>query len=124
MCAGGRGTAVDARSVRRRYSGERMLISREEAFRVAADYVHRGQGGAPDQMFESRGRAHLPLVREVLAGNEVVRPPTVYGLGVPIEECWIAYLDSGRTGIYSSDVLIVSKEDGQVLYSGSAGDEG
>jgi hypothetical protein len=109
---------------RRRYSGERMPISREEAFRVATDYVHRGLGGAPDQMFESGERVHLRSVREVLAGNEVSRPPTVYGLRVPIEECWIAYLYSGRTGIYSSDVVIVSKEDGQVLYSGSAGDEG
>ena len=101
-----------------------MPISREEAFQVAADYVQHRLAGAPDQLFESRGRAHPPLVSEVLASNEVSRPPTVYGLRVPIEECWIAYLDSGRWCICSSEVVIISKKDGQVIYSGSAGDEG
>jgi hypothetical protein len=101
-----------------------MTISRDEAFRIASEYVQAERARTPAHFSERIGQTHLTSIREVLSSNEVGRPPLVYGLRVPIDECWIAYLHSVPTGIRSSQVVIVSKDSGQVLYFGSASDEG
>lgn len=53
------------------------------------------------------------------------RHPTVYGVEID-DTCWIACVrgPSSGTVIKSSDIIVLSKEDGRVLYFGSANDEG
>lgn len=41
-----------------------------------------------------------------------------------LADCWIAYVHQTGFALRSSDVVIVSKLDGSVVYAGSAGDEG
>ena len=101
-----------------------MAISREDAFRLAAKYIQDQQTRAPGRLSERLGQSHLPSIREVLTASEVGRPPSVYGLSAPIEDCWIAYLHSVTTGLHSSQVVILSRDSGTVLYFGSANDEG
>ena len=91
-----------------------MAISRESAHRIASSYL-QAAGADPDGPWQ---------IREVLSSDEVLREPLIYGLTVPLEECWIAYLDSPPIGIQSSRIVLVHKESGVILYSGSAGDEG
>jgi hypothetical protein len=47
-----------------------------------------------------------------------------YGVDVPLEECWIAYVERPVTGLESSWIVLVSRKSGEVVYEGSAGDEG
>lgn len=52
------------------------------------------------------------------------RRPTLYG-GPNLDDCWIAYVDRGwSTGLRSSLIVLISKRTGEVLYAGSANDEG
>ena len=53
------------------------------------------------------------------------RLPSVYGVRID-DRCWIAYLRGPMTGfcVKSSDIVVLSKETGRVLYFGSANDEG
>ena len=49
----------------------------------------------------------------------------IYGLPVPLNECWVVYVPRPFTGIIrSSEVVIVEKKSGAVIYHGSARDEG
>jgi hypothetical protein len=41
----------------------------------------------------------------------------VYGLRVPLGDCWVVMLRS-------SEIILVAKESGEVVYHGSANDEG
>jgi hypothetical protein len=45
---------------------------------------------------------------------------------IQLDRCWIVYLDTPCCGtvIMSSEIVIVSKKTGEVLYRGSANDEG
>ena len=67
-------------------------------------------------------------VRDVLAWDEIdsAKPCIYYPKPFDIENCWIVYLDGPYTGwmLKSSDIIIVSKESGEVFYAGSANDEG
>lgn len=66
------------------------------------------------------------LVDEVVAGSDLGgRRINVYG-APPLETCWIAYLRRPDLpfGIRSSEIVMICRVTGDVLYSGSAGDEG
>ena len=39
-------------------------------------------------------------------------------------ECWVVYKNPKEIALKSSDVILVCKRTGRVLYEGSAGDEG
>ena len=65
-------------------------------------------------------------VRSILAGEELGSPPTIY-TAAPIDwmKVWVVYLAGPTFGfaLKSSDIVVVAKDDGRVLYSGSANDE-
>jgi hypothetical protein len=47
----------------------------------------------------------------------------VYGLPAN-SNCWFVLVSEGKNGIRPSRLICVSKEDGSIIYDGSAGDEG
>lgn len=48
----------------------------------------------------------------------------VYGLPLPLSDCWVAYVPQPRGVLKSSEVIVIAKRSGEVLYHGSANDEG
>jgi hypothetical protein len=49
----------------------------------------------------------------------------IYALPVPLNECWVVYVPRTFRGlIRSSEVVIIEKKSGAVVYHGSAFDEG
>jgi hypothetical protein len=48
----------------------------------------------------------------------------VYGLREALEDCWVVYLPQRGLALRSSEVVVVSKLSGAVIYHGSAHDEG
>jgi hypothetical protein len=48
----------------------------------------------------------------------------IYGLAVPLNECWVVYVPQPLTGFRSSEVIIIEKRSGAVVYHGLAFDEG
>lgn len=71
------------------------------------------------------GAADGPI-RKVLSLDEITAAkPCIYGFSEEtLKEYWIAYVDRPVIGLQSSDVVLVSKEDGRVAYIGDAADEG
>ena len=101
-----------------------MAISRDDALRIALAHVDGDNGPPPSDVIGQGDQPARLSIREVLSVDEIGRPPLIYGLTVPLHECWIAYLDSATTAIRSSRVVLVSKQSGRVVYFGSANDEG
>ena len=64
-------------------------------------------------------------VRDVYLASEITwRRPTLYA-GPNLDDCWIAYVDKwSPPGLHSSLIVLISKRTGEVLYAGSANDEG
>jgi broad specificity phosphatase PhoE len=63
-------------------------------------------------------------VRSVCALDEVARAPALYG-GPDLSQCWLVYADVGEpVALRSSIVVLVDRVSGEVLYAGSANDEG
>jgi hypothetical protein len=84
---------------------------RERARRVAQQYLtthpELGQGLA---------------IRDVYSLEEIdFRRPAIYA---QLENCWIAYVERPHSGLVSSMIVVVSKNSGEVVYAGSANDEG
>jgi hypothetical protein len=48
----------------------------------------------------------------------------VYGLRVPLGDCWVVYVPLPTLMLRSSEIIVVAKESGEVVYHGSANDEG
>ena len=90
-------------------------ITREQACEIAAQYLQQKSWGN----FK---------VNKVLAWDEInFRKPCIYYVRpFDIEKCWIAYLDGPWTGLAlkSSDIAIISRDSGEVVYAGTASDEG
>lgn len=86
------------------------MISRKEATEIAAKAIlARGLGTG----------AH-----EAQLLDEISRAPSIFG-GPDLRQCWLVYVERTFSGrIESSRVVLVSMEDGEILYSGSANDEG
>ena len=85
------------------------MIDRDEAHRIAArEILARGLGTG---------------VRTLYPFDEIPgRRSSLYG--VALGASWIAYAEGRITGLRSSDIVVISRITGEVLYCGSAGDEG
>jgi hypothetical protein len=86
------------------------MVDREEAHRIAEkEIIARGLGTG---------------VQQVCTVDEITwRRPAIYG-GPELSTCWVAYAERPIRGLFSSDVVLISRVSGEVLYSGSAHDEG
>jgi len=94
-----------------------MLITREGARKIAEEYM------AGDPQRERRPVAKVVAYQEVLATG--TRPPMPYGvIGRDLLTSWIVYLEGVPAMLDSSTIILVSRSDGQILYCGSANDEG
>lgn len=92
-----------------------MAISRSDAFEIAENYVKT----CP--LEEGTG------ISEILSIDEIVwRRPCIYGYSdEKMKNYWIAYVNiPSKAMISSSTILLISKDTGVVIYSGSAHDEG
>jgi hypothetical protein len=92
------------------------MISRERAKEIAEH--------------ELRVKADPALVSKVLSIEELaIREPMVYS-AVELSRYWIVYLDgtsSKHESLFNlgpSQIMLISKADGEINYRGSAGDEG
>ena len=98
-------------------AGQSGALTRESAVSIAAEVL-------------THGPADLQrlVTREALGYSEITgrKPITGYnGPTIPWDDCWVVYCsDPNRLMIKSSYVVVVSKQTGDVLYSGSAHDEG
>jgi hypothetical protein len=65
-------------------------------------------------------------IRDVLRFDELqFRAPSIYGFPPErLRDCWIAYVDRPLRGLFSSEVILIDAATGEVLYAGSANDEG
>jgi hypothetical protein len=93
-------------------------ITRDQAFDLAQDYV-----------VTHRSEAFMPSLRVVDLDElrrERRREPALYWVSkVSLEECWLVYCSgSDRLGLFPSMLVAVSKDTGEVVYAGSAHDEG
>jgi len=43
---------------------------------------------------------------------------------VRLEDCWVCYLEPRPMMLASSEIVVASRETGEVVYAGSANDEG
>ena len=78
---------------------------------------------------EARRRAARHVVKRLFRGAAVKDGATVtlrvYSRGGWMaEDVWVVYKNSEGFALESSEVVLVSKRTGRVLYEGSAGDEG
>jgi hypothetical protein len=93
-------------------------ITRDQAFALAQDYV-----------VTHSSKAFKPTLRVVDLDElrrERWREPAMYWVSkVSLEECWLVYCGrSDRFGLFPSTMVAVSKHTGEVVYAGSAHDEG
>jgi hypothetical protein len=94
-----------------------MPITREEVWRIAEEYM------AGDPQRERRPVTKVVTYQEILAAG--ARPPKPYDVtGRALLTSWIVYLEGVPALLGSSRIILVSRDTGQVLYFGSADDEG
>ena len=86
------------------------MISREEAANIARSYAIAHDLGEN--------------VRSVVLLQEITgRVPMIFT--VVLDNCWIAYIENRHPlKICSSTIVVVGREQGNVIYGGSAMDEG
>ena len=75
---------------------------------------------------EARRRAERHVLKRMFRGA-TVRDGAKVGsnlYGVRREDTWVVYRNPRASALRSSDVVVVCKRTGRVLYEGSAGDEG
>lgn len=102
------------------------MISREEAGRIATAYL-KAAFSSPKGLVSTNVRdSHEPTISAVRNSDEVDRPPILYlaSSGPKSTDCWIAYVNSHPLALQASLIVLVSKESGEVVYFGSAHDEG
>ncbi|MCK4325742.1 hypothetical protein KAW55_03210 [bacterium] len=86
-------------------------VTRKRAFEIAWDYLL------------NRPIENCVSVGQVLPIDELVRSePCIYGYN--LDDYWLAYAKRPFKGLHSSQVLLISKVTGEVVYAGSANDEG
>jgi hypothetical protein len=101
------------------------MISREEAGRIATAYLKAAFASPKGLVSANVRRSHEPTVEVVRDLSEASRPPRPYlSSDAGVADCWIAYLTSRLLALQASQIVLVSKESGEVLYFGSAHDEG
>ena len=84
------------------------MISREQARAIATNQGH--------------------TVREVFSLEELqaegVRLPLIYN-APPLDECWIVYLArEPYLALQSAEIVLIARASGEIVYRGSANDEG
>ncbi|MBB3048970.1 hypothetical protein FHR99_003244 [Litorivivens lipolytica] len=86
------------------------MISREQAFDLATQHANELRPGT--------------FVTKVLHPDEITgRNPVLYGIA--LENCWIAYLKPRDPYfIRDSEIIVIDRNLGRVLYHGGANDEG
>lgn len=91
------------------------MISRERAREIALQAISN-----VERLSEGTG------VSEVLSFEELRgRQLCIYWTSqTPIERSWVVYIERPVLRLESSLVVLISKDDGEILYAGSAGDEG
>ena len=74
----------------------------------------------------ARRRAGQHVLKRMFQGATVRDGAAVGGrlYGVRREDTWVVYLNTRAGAVRSSEVLVVCKRTGRVLYEGSAHDEG
>lgn len=103
------------------------MISRDEAERIATAYLKSAFASPKGLVSAQVRRSHEPSISAVRDLHEVDRPPVlVYWqtLATNVHQCWIAYVTSRQFALQASEIVLVSKESGAVIYFGSANDEG
>lgn len=85
------------------------MVSRSQAKAIAEE--HLSERGQPTRIRAVYSLPERPFGRPIL-------------YGIPLEACWIAYVEQPEVALRSSFVVAVSKDSGAVLYCGSANDEG
>jgi len=94
------------------------IVTRDEARLIAQDYI----ASKHKRAFPDIGST----ISDVLRLHEVrFRAPSIFGLPEDrLRDCWIAYVDKPLRGHSSSEVIVVDAATGEVVYAGSANDEG
>ena len=94
-------------------------VTRQDALRIAEDYL------------KAHPRPNCDGIEKVYTIPELeefmIRRPCVYGLTPEtLLRCWIAYAGrpAGYCMVASSDIIAVAQETGEVIFCGSANDEG
>ena len=88
------------------------MVTRLDAWRIAEEFLARDP--APHSGHQ---------IRDIFGVDELpFREPTLYGIDVA--RCWIAYIDRPVRGLMSSEIVLVAKDTGEIVYAGSANDEG
>jgi hypothetical protein len=101
---------------RNRFPPRIAMTSRDDARRIATEYL--------SEWASPWGPAY---VWEVLAWDEITwARPRPYGAQASVETTWICNLDEPQAPLMlrSSTIIAVSRVTGQVVYAGSANDEG
>lgn len=94
-------------------SGRSGPVARDEARQIAEAYIASHPGRLAG--------ATVSVVRSL--EDDGFRRPNAYG--VRLEGCWIVYLEGTSVeALKSSEIIVVCKTTGEVVYSGSAHDEG
>jgi hypothetical protein len=89
------------------------MISKEEATKIARDYL--------------RQQGLIGNVNDALALHEIqYSAPNIYWIREhpPADECWYMIPNQPGRRLGSSTIIVIAMEGGEVLYFGSAGDEG
>jgi hypothetical protein len=87
------------------------MISREDARAIVDEYLRKDG-------------SNRTTIGPAVAIDERPRILPYWPHKIPLQECWIVFIDSPLIAITSSTVAIVAKESGDILYVGSASDEG
>ena len=92
--------------------------TRADAERIAREFVERNDGRCTDRVFEACALDELNWAHPCLYGFE--DPDAI------LAASWIVYVRDTKSLVIlrSSDIVLVSKADGSVIYTGSARDEG
>jgi hypothetical protein len=94
-------------------------VTCEDAFKIAEDYL------------KARPRPNCDGIEKIFTIPELeefmIRRPRVDGLpSERLRRCWIAYAKrpASYCMVASSDIIVVGQETGEVVFAGSANDEG
>jgi hypothetical protein len=107
-----------------------MPTTRDDALELARNYAatHWSDQYQPSRWSEtapgSGGRleAGRPAVHDWDYLHRAGRAPRLYG--VSLVKCWVVYLARSQPWIGSSQIIALAKDTGEVVYAGSANDEG
>ena len=95
---------------------ESQLITREQARALAEEFLDRTEG------LPRRSGEDITGVYDL---REIRWPhPSLYGVSFDLQDTWIVYVRDESISIQSSTIVVVSKQTGDILYCGSASDEG